>query len=125
MSKVSKIEICFPTPVELPDGFERTLDALIGMVCEQYQREHPTEVMWPAGYGSRPTFSRADAAFLGQKADPNAPDDGEPSWDASVYQISVACRDDYYGDNPHNPDRERLRQEARADRQQRKAKTNG
>lgn len=106
--KVTQIEIQFPCPVELPEGWERALDGLIDIVCKQYQREHPKEVMWPSGHGSKPTFSKADAAFLGKPATPDAPDTGEPTWDDSIYQISVACREDYYGENPRNPDRERL-----------------
>lgn len=113
MSKVQRIEISFPVPVNLPDGWERALDSLLGMVCEQYQRENPGRVMWPAGCGSKPSWSKQDAAFLGIQADRNAPDSGEPSFDDSVYFIEVAEREDYHGNNPHNPDRERLREEAR------------
>lgn len=69
--------------------------------------------MWPSGHGSKPTFSKTDAAFLGQKTGTDAPDTGEPTWDDSIYRISVACREDYYGENPANPDRERLQAELR------------
>ena len=109
---VVRIEITFPCAVELPEGFERALDGLVNMVCEKYEREHPTEVMWCAGHGSKPTFSQRDAAFLGEPTDANAPETGEPTFDDSVFQISVACREDYGGQNPHNPERARLQAEA-------------
>lgn len=102
MSKISRIEISFPTPVTLPSGFDRALDALIDQVCKQYERDHPTEVMWPASYGSK------------MLSNPLAMSDEERiEFDDSIYTIGVCCRDDYYGDNPHNPDRERLQREAR------------
>lgn len=105
MNKISKIEITFPTTVRFPDGFERALDALVNMVCEQYQREHPAEVMWPAGYGRK------------MLSNPLAMSDDEPfEFDDSVYAISVAAREDYYGENPNNPERDRLRREANAAR---------
>lgn len=54
--KVQKIEIDFPVPVELPDGFEQTLSSLIGMVCKAYQKVNPTRTMWTAGHGFKPTY---------------------------------------------------------------------
>lgn len=112
--KVRTIEIQFPCEVDTPEGWERALDALLDMVCKQYQKDHPFDVMWPSGYGSKPTWSKADAAFLGKDVNPNAPESGEPTWDDSVYQISMAAREDYYGDNPHNPNRDKLKAEQRA-----------
>lgn len=40
MSKIRKVEINFPVPVDLPPGWEQALDALVGMVCEKYEAEH-------------------------------------------------------------------------------------
>ena len=111
MSKINRIEISFPTEVALPDGFERALDALVGMVCEQYQREHPNEVMWPAGFGSK------------MLSNPYMMGDDEPmKFDDSTYAIDVSCREDYYGENRHNPERDRLREEAKAARKSAGAK---
>ena len=95
---IRSIEINFPTPVELPEGFERVLDALINVVCLQYQREHPDQVMWPAGHGAK------------MLCNPMALSDDEPiPFDHSVYCIDVACREDLHGDNPHNPEGAKLR----------------
>lgn len=108
-NKITRIEISFGAAVALPDGWERALDGLIGMVCEQYQRENPTRVMWPAGAGSKPQWSQADAAFLGVAATSDAPADGEPTFDDSVYFVDCAEREDYHGSNRHNPEREAIR----------------
>lgn len=105
MKKISRIEISFQVEVALPDGFDRALEALVYMVCDQYQREHPTEVMWPAGHGSK---MLSNPYMLG--------DDEPMEFDDSVYAIDVYCREDYYGENRHNPEQDRLRQEAIAAR---------
>jgi hypothetical protein len=112
--KVKTIEIQFPCEVDTPEGWERALDGLLDIVCKKYQKENPSDVMWPSGHGSKPTFSQADAAFLGKPTKSDAPMSGEPTWDDSVYQISMAVREDYYGDNPHNPNRDALKAEQRA-----------
>lgn len=52
MNRVRQIVIHFPCLVELPDGFEQTLDALVGMVTKKYEKENPTRTMWPSGHGS-------------------------------------------------------------------------
>ena len=52
--KIQKIEIEFPLPVELPPGFTSALSEFINLVCEKYEAEHPTRVMWPAGHGAKP-----------------------------------------------------------------------
>ena len=106
MNKITSIEITFPVPVELPDGWERALDALVGIVCGFYEREHPDRVMWPAGCGAKPEWHEPD----------------EPTFDTSVFSIQVSEREDYYGNNEYNPDGERLRRE-RAE--QRKAAKEG
>ena len=115
---ITRIEIDFGVAVSLPDGWERALDGLVGMVCEQYQRENPTRVMWPSGVGSKPQWSKADAAFLGKGAATDAPESGEPTFDDSVFCIDCTEREDYHGNNPHNPDGPRLRRESRERRGQ-------
>ena len=81
--KIEKIEINFPVEIELPDGFEQALSSLIGMVCKQYERKNPTRVMWTAGHGSKPIRDEAH----------------EPTFDDSVYVITVAEREDTSGRN--------------------------
>lgn len=114
--KFHTIEITFPVPVEAPDGFFDVLGAMVDMICKKYEADNPTRVMWPAGFGSKPTFSDHDAAFLGIKqtaSGDDVPKKGEePTFDDSIYQISVSERDDFAGRNRHNPDAVKLQREA-------------
>ena len=125
--KFSTIEITFPVPVEAPDGFFHVLDTMVDMICKKYEADNPTRVMWPAGAGSKPIFSDHDAAFLGikQRQPTGGREQGgneqgskipkkgeEPTFDNSVYQISVSEREDFAGRNPKNPDGKKLAREA-------------
>lgn len=114
--KFQTIEITFPLPVEAPDGFFHVLDSLVDMICKKYEADNPARVMWPAGAGSKPTFSDHDAAFLGINqtvSGDDVPEKGEePTFDDSVYQISVSEREDFAGRNPHNPNAAKLQREA-------------
>lgn len=103
MSEITKVEICFPIPVKLPEGWDRKLSELVDQVCLEYEIANPGRIMWPSGHGSKPLFSIADAMFLGQEPAPAAPQTGEPEWDDSVYQISVAERERYETENRFTP----------------------
>ncbi|MDE2104912.1 MAG: hypothetical protein KGL39_47180 [Patescibacteria group bacterium] len=87
---IHRIEITFDLPVELSDEEMRALDKVVGHICD---RECPEGwAFWPAGFGSKPSFSQADAAFLGKPIDPSAPATGEPTWDDDVLQIDCSAR---------------------------------
>ena len=75
--KVSKIEIEFPVPVEFPPGFIHVLTDLVDMVCEKYEAENPTRVMWPAGIGDKPIWNEPE----------------EPTFDSSILHIEVCERE--------------------------------
>lgn len=101
MTGIVLIEIQFPTTVELPDGFEQALDGLVDMACKKWERENPAMTMWVAAHGSK------------MLVHPGMVDEEHPmEFDDSVYVIEVSAREDYTGNNPHNPDRDRLRTEA-------------
>jgi len=104
-TKVSQITISFGEPVNLPDGFERALDGFIGMVCEQYQRENPTRVMWPSGHGHQPQWRGGEIV----------------GFDSSTYSIECTEREDFHGENEHNPNQIALREAAIAMRKAAKA----
>jgi hypothetical protein len=96
---IQRIEIQFPTDVELPDGFEQLLNAAVDMVCKQYQRTHPAHVMWAAEHGSK------------MLSNPFMVSDDEPlKFDDSTYYIGVSVQDDTGGLNPHNPRRAELQE---------------
>ena len=75
--KLRVIEIAFPVEVELPDGFESLLYAVVDLVCKKYEAANPLRVMWPAGYGHKPLWREPE----------------EPDFDPSVYFIDVAERE--------------------------------
>ena len=105
MDKTSVIQINFSEPVNLPDGFEQTLTGLISMACQQYERENPKRVMWVAGQGCQPLYD-----------EPN-----EPEYNCAIYQIDVSEREDLYGKNINNPDKELLRLKLQEARKKRRA----
>lgn len=98
MQQLQKLEISFPCTVDVPEEVIRKIDALVGEVCELYETQNPTRIMWPAGHGSKINWSRMDAAFLGRPAEPNAKESGEPDFDDSIYEISVSEREAYEGE---------------------------
>lgn len=87
MSKVQRIEINFPVPVEVPSGFENLLAAAVDMVCKQYEVQNPYRVMWPAGQGSKilsmPMTRAEEEAGQGME------------FDDLCYEISVSEREAY------------------------------
>lgn len=97
-NKIKAIEIHFPCDVKLPEGWQQTLGSLIGMVCKSYEEENPTRIMWPLFEGGKP---------LG-----NVMVDDLVDYDMSVLCIEVSEREDIYGGNDWNPDREELRKKA-------------
>ena len=87
MSEIERIEILFPVPVALPEGWEQRLVELVSDVCYAYERDNSDRSMWPAGVGAAPIWN-----------EPN-----EPTFDTSVYQISVAERERFDTD-PEPPE---------------------
>mgnify|MGYP001558516749 CR=1 FL=1 len=75
--KRRRIEIDFPVKVEFPPGFLKTLVALIDMICEKYEEEHPNRLMWPAGMGDKPIWQEPL----------------EPTFDSSILYIEVYERE--------------------------------
>lgn len=77
--KISSIEVTFPVPVELPPGWEQALSALVGMVCEHYEQQHPMRTMWASGHGAKILWREPH----------------EPDFDDEVLSINVAEREAY------------------------------
>jgi hypothetical protein len=105
MSKYQKIEISFPCAVDVPHDVIERMDALVGEICELYEAENPSRVMWPAGHGCKINWSKADAAFLGRPAEANAKESGSPDYDDSVYEISASEREAYEGEREQRKNR--------------------
>ncbi len=87
------IEVSFSIPVFLSVEQDRELSNLIGEIVESRYNQPTEGVHWVSGYGSKPNYSRMDAIFLGLKPDPEAPEDGEPTYNDSIYQIVTTARE--------------------------------
>ena len=90
---INKIEIDFALPVELTDREMQVLDSLIQRVAKRH--EPAGMVHWCAECGDKPSFSQADAQFLGKTIDPNAPVTGEPTFDSSILYFATFARESY------------------------------
>ena len=115
-NSLSRLTLETTAHFEVSDGAMRMLDAFCFGLCDQFNHANPTMIMWPSSQGARPNWSKQDAAFLGKSTSEDAPDDGEPTFDDSVWQIECTCREDYYGSNPWNPDKDALREAAAKER---------
>lgn len=120
MIKVRKIEISFPETVEVPQCIMYELSMMVDRICNVYEGQNPTRKMWLASEGSKPQWSKADAAFLGVATDTDSPESGEPKFDDSIYQIGCYEREDLHGENPLNPEGGKLREERAKERRQRR-----
>jgi len=89
---VQSIEIQFAIPVFIPPGAVRELHDLVSAIVKLKTNQLKEYVHWVSGYGSKPCWSRMDAAFLGVEADADAPMGGEPIFDDSVFHIETCCR---------------------------------
>jgi hypothetical protein len=87
---ISRIEIDFALPVDLTQDQQRRLGSPLDEIVAAHQPEDG--IHWVSGYGSKPRWSKADAAFLGKTADENAPETGEPAFDDSIYHIETTER---------------------------------
>jgi hypothetical protein len=78
------VEIRFPVDVEFPEGFEQKLDALLGEVCDLYEKQHPDRVMWLLGTGCK------------MLTNPFMVDEDHPmEFDDSVYEVVMEERERY------------------------------
>ncbi len=87
---IHSIEVHFAVPVTMSAEQHRTLSVLVEGIARA--NVPPGKVHWLSSTGDKPMLSQSDAAFLGKVPDPNAPLDGEPSWDPSVLYYETACR---------------------------------
>jgi hypothetical protein len=94
--ETKRIEIDFALPVTLTDIETRQLCNLIQVIAKRHQPEG--WVHWQSGCGSKPSFSQADARFLGKEVDLSMPESGEPTFDDSIFYIETTARERYPGE---------------------------
>jgi len=89
---VSRIEIEFAIPVFVPVDFMRDLDDLLSALVKLKRNQPVGGIHWVSGCGSKPSWSQADARFLGKSVADDAYATGEPTWDDSIYHVETTAR---------------------------------
>lgn len=88
MKDILKIEVSFPLGVEITSEQQQELTKVISSICDSYNKQNPTRVMWPFGQG----YKLLSNLFM--------LDDGEPmEFDLNCYHIEVSEREAYEGEN--------------------------
>lgn len=90
---VERIEVEFAIPVFLTIGQQSRLADLIEEIARSPKNTPVNGVHWQSGCGSKPSWSRTDAALLGKTPAPDAPDTGEPSFDDDVLFFETSARE--------------------------------
>ena len=91
--ELSRIEVSFALPIYLTQEKQRELIGLIESIVKEPWNQLEEGVHWVSGIGSRPSFSKADAVFLGRPVDPDAPESGEPTFDDAILSIDTCARE--------------------------------
>jgi hypothetical protein len=89
---VTQIRVDFDIPAWISQDHQRELVELVERMTAALYNQPVNGVFWPAGIGSLPRFSKADAALLGKRADPDAPETGEPTYDSETFHIDCCAR---------------------------------
>lgn len=89
---LSEIKLTFAIPVSVTLEQYRRLCQLVDEIASAPWNTPEAGVHWFSFQGSEPLWSKADAAFLGLEARPDAPDGGEPGTDDSVLLLGTTAR---------------------------------
>lgn len=89
---IQRFEVEFGMPVAITPEHQRKLYAVISEIIDAPVNQLEEGVHWLAGGGSKPSYSKTDAAFLGKPIDPSAPDMGEPEYDSDVLYFESCAR---------------------------------
>lgn len=91
--QLERIEVEFAIPVFITIGQQQRLAELVEEIARAPMNTPINGVHWQSGAGSKPNWSRADAALLGKACAPDAPDTGEPTFDDSVLYFETSARE--------------------------------
>lgn len=89
---IQRFEVEFGMPVAITPEQQRKLHDVISEIIDSPVNQLKEGVHWLAGMGHKPSYSKADAAFLGKPVDPNAPDTGEPEYDRDTLFFESCAR---------------------------------
>lgn len=90
--KMKSLEVVFDIPVYMTQSQQRRLAGVLEEISRAAVNQPKAGVHWLSGCGSKPKFSKVDAAFLGRPVDDDAPDDGEPMFDDAVMYYQTTAR---------------------------------
>lgn len=89
---LERIEVDFAIPVLMTQAQQRRLWEAIKEITDSPWNAPAEGVHWVAGVGSKPNWSKEDAAFLGRAPEPDAPAAGGPTFDDTVYHVETCAR---------------------------------
>jgi hypothetical protein len=90
--RMLRLEVSFERPAYMTQEQQHRLLELLGEIVGNPESQPKDGVFWVSGVGAKPIYSKVDAMFLGVPTNPDAPDDGEPSYEDDVYFVDVAAR---------------------------------
>ncbi|MDX1985004.1 MAG: hypothetical protein SFV51_32330 [Bryobacteraceae bacterium] len=91
--RLERIEVEFAIPVFITIDQQQRLADLIQEIATAPMNTPVNGVHWQSGGGSKPNWSRVDAALLGKTPAPDAPATGEPTFDDSVLYFETSARE--------------------------------
>lgn len=91
MQGITRVEINFPEPVQLPPGFDHIITAVVGAICADWEINHPGYVMWPAGIGAKAIWNKLE----------------EPTFNRDVYCIDCVAREESDGEKAEREARQK------------------
>ena len=93
-----QIEIAFALPCYITQEQQHALWKIAREIVESPVNQASGFVHWLSTTGCKTNWSKVDAALLGKKADANAPDAGEPTYDESIFVLESSFRAAHEGE---------------------------
>lgn len=80
--RIRSISIQFPVEVDVSSEEAHILHRLVSSICDRWEQDNPTQVLWPCGTGFSPKWEMGDIV----------------GFDESAYSIDCSTRDAYESD---------------------------
>lgn len=91
-TELERIEVEFAIPVEMTQEQQRRLVELLGDIADSPWNQVKEGCHWLSGIGTKMHWSKVDAALLGKKPEPGAPESGDPTYDRTVFHVETFAR---------------------------------
>lgn len=90
--EASAIEISFAIPVHVTPEQWRRIREVVQEIVDAPCNTPKEGLHWLSTEGVKPQWSQYDARFMGKPVDPNAPLEGEPTYDYSTHVMESSAR---------------------------------